>query len=186
MVTLGMLLIPIVGSAVLVFFASAIIHMVLPIHKSDYKQLPDEEGFRAALNKSPAGPGQYVVPYCSDMKEMASDAMKAKQNQGPNAVMILRPTGVVSMGPLLGRWFLVCLVTSFTIALVVCGTLPAGSDYMSVFRPVAVAGFLAYGYANMAHSVWFGRPWSIAFKDLFDALVYGCLTAGMFGWRWPH
>ncbi len=186
MVTFGMLLLPIIGSAVLVFFASAIIHMVLPFHKSDYRGLPDEEGFRAALNKNPPSPGQYVVPYCSDMKEMGSDAMKAKLNQGPNAVMIIRAPGLFNMGGTLGRWFLVCLVTSATIAALVCSVLPAGADYMTVFRPVAIAGFLAYGYGNMAHSIWFGRPWSITLKDLFDAAVYGCVTAGMFGWKWPH
>jgi hypothetical protein len=186
MVTFGMLLIPIIGSAVLVFFASAIIHMVLPYHKPDYRKLPDEEAVRTALLNNLPGPGQYVIPWCSDMKEMASPEMIAKQNQGPNALLFLRPNGVVNMGGTLGKWFAVCLLISATTACLARQVLPAGSTYMTVFGPVATAAFMAYGYANLAHSIWGGRPWIIAIKELFDALVYGCLTAGMFGWRWPH
>ena len=186
MVTLGMLWLPILGAAVLVFLASALIHMVLPIHKSDYKKLPDEEAVRAALLKALPGPGQYVIPWCSDMKEMTSPEMIAKQNQGPNGLLFLRPNGQMSMGATLGKWFLVCLLISATTAYLASQVLPAGSTYLAVFCPVATAAFMAYGYANLAHSIWGGRPWIIAIKELFDALVYACLTAGMFGWRWPH
>ena len=34
---------PIVLSAVLVFVVSSILHMVIPIHKGDYKKLPGED-----------------------------------------------------------------------------------------------------------------------------------------------
>lgn len=185
MVTVGMLWLPIVGSAVLVFFASALIHMVLPFHKSDYKKLPDEESLRTALLKNLPPPGQYMFPYCSDMKEMSSPEMVAKQNQGPNGLIVLREVGVFNMGPTLGQWFLFCLVVSATTAYLVGHVLPPGQPYLTVFCPVAVAGFMAYGYANVSHSIWFRRPWSILAKDLFDALIYGCLTAGVFGWLWP-
>ncbi len=186
MVTLGMLWIPIIGSAVLVFFASALIHMVTPLHKNDFGKLPDEEGFRAAMLKNLPPAGQYVVPYCADMKLMGSAEMVAKYNQGPNALLILRSPGVFAMGPVLGQWFVVCLVTSLGLAWMACGLLPVGSAYMTVFCPIAIAGSMAYGFGNFAHSVWFARPWSVAMKDLLGAVIYGCLTAGMFGWRWPH
>lgn len=186
MVTLGMLLIPIIGAAVLVFIASAIIHMVLPLHKNDFGKLPDEDGVRAAINRNPLAPGEYAIPYCSDMKQMGSAEMVAKYNQGPNAILTVRGNGMVNMGKTLGQWFVVCLVISFGLALMVAGTIPAGADYMAVFHPVAIGGTMAYGFGGLAFSVWYGRPWSTWFKDLFGALVYGCVTAGMFGWRWPH
>ena len=44
MVSLTSLWLPIVLSAVIVFFASAIMHMVLNYHKSDYKKLANEDG----------------------------------------------------------------------------------------------------------------------------------------------
>jgi len=43
MVSITALWLPILLSAVIVFVASSIIHMLLPIHKSDYRKLPDEE-----------------------------------------------------------------------------------------------------------------------------------------------
>jgi hypothetical protein len=32
----------------------------------------------------------------------------------------------------------------------------------------------------------FGRPWSVALKEMTDGIVYGLLTAGAFGWLWPR
>ena len=43
MVSLIALWLPILLSAVIVFIASSIIHMLLPYHRSDYKQLPEED-----------------------------------------------------------------------------------------------------------------------------------------------
>ena len=43
MISLTALWLPILVSAVIVFFASAIMHMVLAYHKSDYRKLPDED-----------------------------------------------------------------------------------------------------------------------------------------------
>jgi hypothetical protein len=41
MVSLSALWLPIVLSAVIVFIASSIMHMVLPYHRGDYQPLPD-------------------------------------------------------------------------------------------------------------------------------------------------
>ncbi len=64
---------------------------------------------------------------------------------------------------------------------------PAGVPNMGppVFRVVGCVAFLAYGFAYIPTSIWFKRPWSATGKDLLDALIYGLLTAGTFGWRWP-
>ena len=53
MVPLTSLLVPIVVSAVVVFFASFIIHMVLGYHESDLRKLPDqqEDEMLAAINR---------------------------------------------------------------------------------------------------------------------------------------
>ena len=39
--------------------------------------------------------------------------------------------------------------------------------------------------AVVQDAIWFGRPWSSAWKVLGDALLYGLMTAGVFGWLWP-
>lgn len=48
MVPLTALWLPILLAAVIVFFASFTMHMVLPYHKSDYQKLPDEDKLLAA------------------------------------------------------------------------------------------------------------------------------------------
>ena len=57
MVSVLSLLIPIALSAVFVFIASSIIHMVTPWHKNDLKKLPNEDARdeRAAPVQHPAG-----------------------------------------------------------------------------------------------------------------------------------
>jgi len=47
--TIVALWLPILVSAVVVFFVSAIIWMAMPWHKSDFSKTSDEEGARAAL-----------------------------------------------------------------------------------------------------------------------------------------
>ena len=49
MIPLTALWLPILVSAVVVFFASAIMHMVLAYHKSDYRKLPDEDRVTDAI-----------------------------------------------------------------------------------------------------------------------------------------
>ena len=78
MVSLAQLWLPIVLAAVAVFVASAVIHMVLKYHNSDYRPFPNEDEVAAAIRKGSPAPGQYAIPYCTDMKEMEKPEMKAK------------------------------------------------------------------------------------------------------------
>jgi hypothetical protein len=56
MVSLGELWLPILVSALLVFIVSAVIHMVLKYHNSDYRRVPNEDAVRAAFRAGDAGP----------------------------------------------------------------------------------------------------------------------------------
>ena len=186
MSSLGALWLPVVLSAILVFVVSSIIHMVLRYHASDYGRLPNEDAVRAALRAGSPAPRQYVMPYCAEMKEMGSPEMRQKYTEGPVGVLYLRPPGVPAMGPLLLQWFLFALVVSFFVGYLASRTVPAGADYLDVFRVVGVAGFLAYGAGQVPAAIWMGKPWSVTWKELFDGLIYGLVTAGVFGWLWPR
>jgi hypothetical protein len=35
-------------------------------------------------------------------------------------------------------------------------------------------------------TIWMGKPWSVALKEMGDGLLYGLLTGGAFGWLWPR
>lgn len=56
---------------------------------------------------------------------------------------------------------------------------------MEVFRMSATVAFAGYGLAIMQQSIWLKRDWTSTGKSVFDALVYGLLTAGVLGWLWP-
>src|SRR3974390_3052494 len=74
MVALSALWLPIILSAVIVFFASFLMHMLLKYHQGDYKQLPSEEKVAAAIRDAAAAPGLYMFPYTThaDMKSPAT------------------------------------------------------------------------------------------------------------------
>jgi hypothetical protein len=185
MVSLGSLFLPILLSTILVFIVSAIVHMVLKYHNKDYTRLPNEDAVRAAIRSGNPAPAQYVVPYCSEMKEMEKPEMKQKYTEGPVAVINLLPLGVPRMGKYLVQWFIFSLVVSFFVAYIAASAIPPGTRYLQVFRVVGATAFLAYAAGQVPAAIWMGKPWKVAWKEVFDGLLYGLVTAGTFGWLWP-
>ena len=185
MVSLAALWLPIVLAAVIVFVASSIMHMVLPYHRSDYSQLPDEDKIRAVLRSANLKPGLYVFPFCLP-KDMKSPAMAEKYKEGPVGMLTIMPSGPPAMPKFLVQWFVFCLVIGFFVAYLTGRTLPAGANYLEVFRVAGTAAFLAYGLAHLSNGIWKGQRWSTTIKEVIDGLVYGLLTAGTFGWLWPR
>jgi hypothetical protein len=186
MVSLGSLWLPVLLSAVLVFVVSSLVHMVLKYHNTDYSRIPQEEAIRAAVRNASPAPAQYIIPYCGEMKQMQTPEMKQKFTEGPVAVVNVMRPGVPSMGRPLTQWFLFSLVVSFFIAYIASHTIPTGTRYLEVFRIVGGIGFLAYAAGTIPPSIWMGKPWKITWKDVFDGLLYGLVTAGTFGWLWPR
>jgi hypothetical protein len=185
MVPLTALWLPILLSAVIVFVASSIMHMVLPYHRSDYQQLPDEDKVRAALRAVGLKRGLYVFPFCTP-KEMKSPAMVEKYKQGPVGTLTVLPSGPPVMPKFLGLWFAYCLVIGIFVAYLSGRTVAPGANYLEVFRVAGTAAFLAYGLGHLSDGIWKGQTWSMTIKEVTDGLVYGLLTAGTFGWLWPR
>jgi hypothetical protein len=186
MVPLGALWLPIILSAVLVFVLSSVIHMVLRYHNADYTLLPNEDAVRAAIRSGNPRPKQYIIPYCASPKEMEAPEMKRKFAEGPIGVLNLKPAGSSGMGASLVQWFLYALLVSFVVAYVASHALPPGAAYLEVFRIVGAVAFLAYAAGQLPAAIWMGKPWPVAIKEVFDGLVYGLATAGVFGWLWPN
>jgi hypothetical protein len=186
MVNLSQLLLPIVLSAVLVFIASALIWMMLPYHRKDVLGTPDEKSLVEALRKQNLAPGQYSIPFCADPAERKTPEFQKKMADGPVAMITIMAANPMNMGPMLAKWFILALVLSASVAYVTGRTMGAGSSYLSVFRVAGTVAFLAYGGAHAIYAIFWGRPWRAVWFDIFDALIYGSLTAGAFGWLWPH
>jgi len=185
MVPLTAVCIPIVLSAVIVFIASSIMHMVLPYHRNDYRPLPDEDKVLGALRAAGLQRGLYNFPHCTH-RDMKSPAVREKFKQGPVGFLTIFPSGPPAMPKFLGMWFAYCLLISFFVAYLTRLTAVPDSPDMFVFRVACTTAFLAYGIGNLSNGIWKGQPWSMVIKETFDGLVYAFLTAGTFVWLWPR
>jgi hypothetical protein len=185
MIALSALWLPIVLSAVIVFFASFVMHMLLTYHRGDYKKLPGEEKVMGAVREAAVTPGLYMFPHTTH-EEMNSEATKAKFQKGPVGTLNVRPSGQIVMGKFMAQWFGFCLIISFFTAYVTGHTVPPGHTYLEVFRVAGTVAFMAYGLSQLANGIWKGEPWGMVIKEAIDGLIYGLLTAGTFGWLWPR
>ena len=127
MVPLTALWLPILLSAIIVFVASSIMHMLLPYHQSDCHQLPDEDKLRAALRAAGVKRGFYMFPYGSH-KDMKSPAMQEKFKEGPVGTMTVFPSGPPAIPKFMGMWFVYCLVIGFFTAYLTAHTVAPGRE----------------------------------------------------------
>lgn len=176
---------PILLSAVAVFFISSVIHMALKYHLKDYAQVPDEEGMLAPMRDGKIPPGSYVFPYCVDFKEFQEEPMQKKLREGPVGFMTIRGNGDWNMGKSLVQWFVFCVVLGVFIAYASSLALVSGDDFGRVFRVVSTIAFLAYAGCAPADSIWKAQSWATTCRFLFDGLMYGLGTGAVFAWLWP-
>lgn len=185
MVPLESLWLPILLSAVFTFIASNIVHMFLPYHRSDYRTVPSEDDVQAALRKFNLPRGDYMLPRPGSMAAMKDPAFLEKRKKGPVA-MITVMTADFNMGALLAQWFLFCLLVSVFAGYLASRAIAPGAPYLKVSQIASCAAFMGYGLAAIPQSIWYQKSWSVTAKGLFDALIYGFVTGGTFGWLWPQ
>jgi hypothetical protein len=185
-VSLPALWLAILLSGVIVFIASAVIHMVLPYHRSDYRKVPNEDRVMGALRAEHLAPADYMFPHAGGPEGMRNPAMIEKFKQGPIGILTVLPSGAPSMTKNLIQWFFYCLAVGIAVAYVAGRTLAPGADYLSVFRVSGSAAWLAFAGAQPWNAIWRGQPWSVTIKNIVDGLIYAALVAGVFGWLWPR
>ena len=178
---------PILVAGVLIFFASSVIHMFLPYHRTDYGKVPDEDGVMDAMRGFNIPPGDYVVPSAGSPEALKSEEFRAKAHKGPVWFMTMLPAGdPFGMGAQLIQWFIYCVVVSACVAYLTGLALGPGAPYMVVFRFAGTGAFICHSLAHLQRSIWYKQKWSTTGKNVFDGFVYGLLTAGAFAWLWPE
>jgi hypothetical protein len=176
---------PILLTAVFVFIASSLIHMVFKWHNSDYKSLSNEDAVQTALRASINGPGQYLLPHCTDMKDMKDEAMLKKYREGPVGFLVICPSGMPNMGKMLGLWFVMNLAVAAITALLALQSFGLQGNAHQAGHLIGMTTLLAYGGGSVALGIWMGKPWISVAKDLLDAVIYGTISAFTFMWLWP-
>jgi len=183
-VSISSLALPILLSAVLVFVASSLIHMVLGYHKHDFRQAKNEDELLEAFRKLNVAPGDYCAPYAGSMEVMKTPAFMEKMNKGPLVIMTVSAGGPMAMGKQLTQWFLYSLVVAIFTAYVTGRVLTQDAHYLEVFRVAGTVTFMAYAMALPQYSIWYKRNWATTLRSMMDGLIYALLTAGTFGWLW--
>lgn len=185
MIALPHLWLPILVSAVGVFIASSIVHMVLKFwHQPDFHAVPNEDDVASALRKGSPAPGMYLMPYCP-MEDMKKPETREKFKLGPVAYLILRENGMPNLGKSLLQWFVLLLVISIFTGYVSGIVLAAGTDWMRVFRITGTVAFMAYGFFSLPAGIWWGQPWRAVAKDVVDGAIYALVTGVLFACLWP-
>ncbi len=186
MTALTALWLPILLSAVFVFIASAIIHMLPLWHKGDYPAPPNQDQVADALRPMAIPRGEYMLPRPPNMAAMKSPEFQERIAKGPVMIMTVMPNERMGMGKPLALWFVFCLVISYFAAYITGRALAPGASYLEVFRFAGATAFIGYAAALWQMSIWYSRSWTMTIKETIDALIYALLTAGVFGWLWPR
>jgi hypothetical protein len=127
----------------------------------------------------------YMLPFCPPEK-MKEASTLAKFAEGPVGMLILRASGAFNMGKSLGLWFVFCLLVALFAGYIGSATLAAGADGMQVFRVIATAAFMGFGFGALPNHIWWGESFASTAKNLVDGVVYAAVTAAVFMWLWPH
>ena len=181
----GTLWLPCIVSAIAVFMASAIAHMVLKHHRADYRGLPNEDAFAEPMGKMGLTPGLYMHPHCPDMSKMKDPAVQARFEKGPVAVISVLPSGGPKMGKHLGLWFGFCLLVSFLAAYIARHTLPLETAGLKIMQITGAVAFAGYALGDLQDLIWKGQPVANTLRGMIDATVYAVLTGLVFRLLWP-
>jgi hypothetical protein len=184
MVSIASLWLPILLSGVIVFIASSLLHMLLNYHRADYAKLPNEDAVLAAVSSVPGG--DYMAPYSEGRDSMKDPAFREKVSKGMIVLTVMRSGMMDSFKRALMWWFMYSLVVSVFAAYITGRALGPGATYGQVFRFVATTAFIGYSLALWQRTIWFGMKVGTAIRGSIDGLIYGMLSAGVFGWLWPR
>ena len=126
-----------------------------------------------------------MAPRPLNGEEMKSAAFTAKLTKGPVVVLTVARPGGISMGKSLVQWLVLTVIVSIFVAYVASRALGPAATYLEVHQIAGAVAFGAYAFATWPMSIWYHRSWGNAIKETADALIYGLLTGGAFGWLWP-
>ena len=184
MVSVTALWLPILLAAIIVFVASAVVHMALPWHSKDFRKLANEDQALDAMRNLNLSPGEYTAPMAASTAEMNTDEYKAKIERGPQVILTVLQPGS-GMGKQLAAWFVFLLVVSGFTGFAAGTVIGPGASYMFVFHTTMLIAFACFAFALWPQWIWYARSLGNTIRSTIDGAVYALLVAGCFGWLWP-
>lgn len=198
---LAHLWLPILLSGVGVWMASFVAWMAIGHHKKDRDAIANEQEFMDTITRMNIRPGNYGFPdFCQHDKlprRERMEALKALYDKHPQG--LLRVWAPTNMGANMLLTFVFYLVTSAVIGYLGWAALPhvspsamvsdvgAGTPtFGKVFQVLGTAGVLAYCFASFPNDLWFQKKRRAMVMDCIDGVVFGLITAAIFGWFWPR
>ena len=176
--------IPILVSAVAVFFASFLAWVVIGHHNRDWNELPEEGDTMSFLQKSGIRPGLYIFPMARSKEQMADDTKQQRLNSGPWGTVNIW-SAQINMGRNLLQTFTFYLIASVFIGYLATLALDPGAGFSKAFQVTGTAGILAYAFGTVPNAIWFGSHLRPALMDIIDGVCFGLITGVVFGALWP-
>ncbi len=177
---LASLILPIVLSAVALFFASFLSWMVLPFHFKDWRKFNGEDDLMSTIKSLNLTAGSYMFPGWNTPDEMKSEDYQRKCEAGPNGIMTVFPK--VSMGRNLGLTFLYFFVVSYLLAYLGTMALEPGTEFLEVFRFISTAAIMTFLAAIVQHAIWFQNR---IVGHVIESICYAAITGAIFAALWP-
>jgi hypothetical protein len=174
------LALPIVVSAIALFFASFLSWMVLQLHKRDWKKIDREAEFMFAIGGFNLGEGNYLFPMAGNAAEMQTPEFQQKYAAGPRGILNLLPKA--NMGANLGLTVLYFLTVSFVLAYLASIAFRPGAEFLQVFRFVVTAAFAIFLAAIVQHAIWFRMR---IVGHVIESAAYALITGAIFAALWP-
>ncbi len=173
---------PIILSAITLFFASFLSWMVLQLHKQDWGKLPDEDEFLKTARAINLAEGSYMFPMSESPNPMKDPEYTAKWEQGPRGIVSVYPP--TNMGQNLALTFVYFLVASFCIAYLATIAFQQGTEvtFWNVFRFVATAGLLTFLTATVGNAIWFRAR---IVGHVIESVAYAAIIGVIFAALWP-
>ncbi|MEX2560057.1 MAG: hypothetical protein WD403_09085, partial [Pirellulales bacterium] len=119
-------------------------------------------------------------PCAETPAEMKSEEHVKKWEAGPCGVITVFPN--VNMGRNLGLQFLYLLVVSFFLAYLAALAIQPGADFMTVFRFVSTAAFMAFLAGIVQHAIWFHAR---IVGHVIESVAYAAIAGAIFAALWP-
>ena len=176
------LLVPIIVSAVVLFFASFIAWTVLPHHQGDFQKLGQESQFMDMVRQMNIPAGCYMFPHMTHADQKDPERIELYK-QGPRGKLVV--WDFPNMGRNLGFTLLYFLVVSIITAYIAWTGLGGALEedrFMKAFQITGAIGVLVFGTSGLLNAVWFPRR---IWTDVVDGIVYGILLGLIFGFFWP-